>query len=240
MTMIEPAKAIGANTWGVRMLKVVNNIREIGQSKNIPIKTYTDTSLAQFLSLPEEKQARLTTAMEEYLAVLTAMPVKGEAPKVSSIQEEVKYLRAAMKRLGLTSNENIEEYIEAGDVIEIYNEQWVQLYRNFEFFRHCSYTLLDLLCNEWYVLYERPKQVIDEMVKCSTDVLNNGTGTVPFRGGDHILRERYLNAKRAFKIKLKYISPLLDEKTGKPAAVLTTLKADLLLEGDDVSKVHMI
>jgi len=102
-----------------------------------------------------------------------------------------------------------------------------------------SYSLLDLICNEWFVLYERPQQVIDAMIKCSENVIKHGQGTLPFTAPDHIVKEHYLNAKKAFKVKLKYICPL-EDRSGKSVAVLTTLRAEVISEGTDVSKIHMI
>ena len=98
---------------------------------------------------------------------------------------------------------------------------------------------MDVVTNEWYTLYERPKQIVESMIKFSTDVLITGSGMVPYMIPDHLLRERYLNAKKAFKINCKYICPLIDSE-GNSVAVLTTMTAKLVSEGEDSVKIHMI
>jgi hypothetical protein len=223
----------------VLMCTILEDLERLARLKGISLKGYDENSLKCFLALPEPKQKILTHAVTDYLEIVARVPGALDPFEKISVEHEIKYLSLALRRYGLRTRDQDFDFLKDGDIIEVYNSDWIQLYRNFEFFRHCSYTLLDLICNEVYVLYERPQQIVESMIKFCTEVLANGRETVPYMVPVHILRERYLNARKAFRIQFKYVSPLIDA-SGKTVAILSTLRADLISEGPETSKIHMI
>lgn len=128
-----------------------------------------------------------------------------------------------------------------GDIIEIYNPEGVQIYRNFEFFKHVSYSFTELFANEWHVLYERPAFVIEKLIETHQKVkLGEISTTTEYGIADHIVKERYLQNRKVFKVKMKFVSPLRDKSTGLAHHTISTMSSELYVEGNDSLKLDFI
>jgi hypothetical protein len=238
MEILHLSETLPPSPYIVTLCNDLDYLKDILQKRKINIPSTSELGVKQFLSLPIQVQNRITKNIQDYVEIIMETEPDLSNEK-SPLETELKCLEGALTRFGLKPLDDISSYLTKGDVIEIYNKEGVQLYRNFEFFKNCSYSLMDVITNEWFILYERPQQSINAMFGQAALVVEQGKQTIPWVVPEHIMKERYLNAKRAFKIKCKYISPLTD-KTGKSVAVLTTMQAELISEGDEVTKINMI
>lgn len=227
----------------VKLVTKLNILSSLLSKNGVIVQASSEHGEQSFLKLSLPNQEMIYKHVCDYLEIVSAIPDITESPtQYPTYNKEIKCLDMALKKFNLTPKDDCQQYLTKGDIVEIYSAEGVQLYRNFEFFKNCSYSLMDVITNEWFVLYERPQQIIDTMINICSQVLKSGKETVQYAVPEHILRERYLNAKRAFKIVSKYISPLVDSngQTTAVLTVLTVLTADLISTGDETLKIHMI
>lgn len=64
----------------------------------------------------------------------------------------------ALRKFNFIFSSDLFQYIEDGNVVEIYDRENVQIFRNFHFFDISSYTLEDLHCRSWTELFIRVNQ----------------------------------------------------------------------------------
>lgn len=225
-----------ANTAGRQIAaNIFQDLSHLLHSSGIPVEAYRPHSLEQFEKLPSERQLAILEQFSLYVATVKGTILDPQRHDLT-LEQEKAILAKNLKRLGLKHSEGSEESIEIGHIIEIYDSHSVQLYRNFEFFRHSSYSLMDLVTTEWFRLYQRPQKITDALIESARQVFIQGKAIVP-DVPSHILREIYSGARRAFLMNVKAIFPLLDEKTGECRAILTKIKADLIAEGADSDKI---
>lgn len=60
---------------------------------------------------------------------------------------------------------NLFDYIIDGDVIEIYDNENKQVFRSYEFFKHCTFSLDELFSIPWDKLYHRDSEHVDEYMR---------------------------------------------------------------------------
>lgn len=131
-------------------------------------------------------------------------------------------LRSALINLRLRTNEDIFGRIENGDIIEIYDANFVQFFHNWVFHYYCSYDLVTLITEPIWTLYSRPQEIAQMLVARAKEVMANDSGIVEsWNIPTHYLKETKLRTPRLFKIDLKYISVVRDLE-GRPVGVIST------------------
>lgn len=184
--------------------------------------------------------ARKTFAEKQQLIwQLTAMidflpPLGGEPPT------ERELLQSALTKLGLAPYDRVLDYISDGDIVEIHSTEGIQIYRNLEMFKVCSFSLLELFTLTWDELYLRARPVIEGLREQVGTVFENPeSGTVRCLHPQHVVTER---SEHPYTIKLefKYLSPLKSVETGQPSAVLTTKRGEVIMKGEESSRIGYI
>jgi hypothetical protein len=215
-------------------LHVFDELSRHLRSAGIAVPSYHRHNLTQFISLPADRKQSIVEHFNSYLDMVRAIRVEPGSTVLTTAQERL-LVRKSAERFGLKLTDAAENTVEAGYLIEIYNAQNVQLYRNFEFFRHSGYSLLDVVTTEWYHLYQRPQKVTEALIEAAREVFTHGKAIVP-NVPEHILRETRSDAQRAFLINVKSISPLFAQ-SGKVEAILTKIQAQLIAEGQDADRI---
>lgn len=171
---------------------------------------------------PEETINALKLQIQNFSKILQSQKELGSAQLTRG--QEVDYLDTAFEILNLEPMFDVKEAIESGDIVEIYSLDAIQLYRNLNFFKYCSYSLVDLLMNEWFVLYERPQIVTDTMMEDINRVIGGPNKLIPYTMPEHILFEKLVKDDLARQIKMKKLGLLKSRLTGAPAGLLSTCK----------------
>lgn len=135
----------------------------------------------------------------------------------------------ALKKFNLIFSSDLFQYIRDENVIEIYDRNNVQLFRNFHFFDVSSYTLEDLLCRPWTDLFvrvneEHTQAIIDTCQKFYTKEV---TATVPLsQVGTHRIMES--DSPFSFEVDavVDYLAPLYD-KSRYPCGFIAIESANL-------------
>ncbi|MGE0632591.1 MAG: hypothetical protein AB7O96_09300 [Pseudobdellovibrionaceae bacterium] len=152
-------------------------------------------------------------------------------------ENETPFLLVALERYGLEVDEELLATIDHDTVIEVYSENMVQLFRSFGLLKLTGYSIMDLSVFEWYMLWERPSLVIEQMQADIGFVMRN---EIPFKRFDvvrHILKETFDTGltepfvPRAGFVDFQYIGCLKRKTPTAPRAFICTGKGSVIAEG---------
>nr|BFD60039.1 hypothetical protein CKG001_21460 [Bdellovibrio sp. CKG001] len=143
------------------------------------------------------------------------------------INDSLSFTWRAFRRLGLVPRAELFSHMVDEDIVEIYSEDHIQLFRNFTFFDFCSYTLEELHTNEWWALFERDEEIttkiIEEVRKVfSEEVRETFAPDIP----KHVLREIRSAERLCQSMEIRRMSPLYRNR--KVAAVIVLEKVEML------------
>ncbi|XGC81919.1 hypothetical protein ACES2L_05415 [Bdellovibrio bacteriovorus] len=137
------------------------------------------------------------------------------------ISDNLSFTWRAFRKLGLTPSSDLFNYVEKEDIVEIYSKDQIQLFRNFNFFDCCSYTLEELHTLEWWTLFARDAQynqmILDEALKAiSGDVHDAFVPNVPW----HPVRESRSADKLTMHMGIRRMAPVYKNKRVEGLIVL--------------------
>ena len=203
------------------------DLQEVLSKRKVDFQPFTPGSQKIFKQKPYEMKAGVLHGTQAYLEILkTFINISETSEDFETVDEDIQLLEIALNRFNLKPPRDERfGFLKQGWVVEIYNREMIQIYRNFEFFRQCSYDLYSVLVNEWHVLYERNSQITNAIFKRVGYVLEQGKETIPFNIPDHTLKERYLDHNKIFFSSTKYLTPLFDKKTGKRAGFMNCIES---------------
>jgi hypothetical protein len=136
--------------------------------------------------------------------------------------------------------------LEDGHVIEIYGEEMIQLYRSLSFFNYCGYSLLDISINEWFVLWERPKQVIQAMNDHVREAFSQNIDAKKLQIPRHVLRETMNTGDtvpfvpRACLVEFQYIGSLRKSPLGNPCAFICSASGEVIATGSEAMSIAFV
>lgn len=183
---------------------------------------FTRNGLETFSSFPEYDQRRYVSQLRNYLDICLG----AERENLDSLRDPRSVLNYVSFRLQIRIPEDFLDKICATDIVEVFDYQGTQLYRNLTFFEISDYTIDDFFGRTWDYLYERSSRVtkkIFERVAATAEVLQ----CIPFDVPEHYMRERYTENRKIVKVNLKYLAPLL--RDGNPIAWIALSSASEVL-----------
>ena len=192
----------GVSTQVQRVLATLENYAELLQERGHNVKPYTERAVNKLLTLSATEMIRFTARMEYFSILMMDVKTTGD---------DKKFLKLCAERLGLIFDKNVYDTLNPGDVIEIYNTDLIQVFRNFEFFDVCSYTLLDLLSNEFYELYERGQLINQGLFNAISTLNSRPFNLEPIDLMDlpqHLLQEKFSTDQLRSMVRFKAMYPV--------------------------------
>lgn len=209
-------------------------------SKQVPAHDPAAYSIEAFAKAPIDKQQEILRNISTYLGIL-AQTFEPEVDR-SPIKREVARLKWSLKCFGLNPlNEDVFNIVTESDVIEVYNLQGIQLYRNMMFFKVCSYSLLDLSINSWDQLYDKPSTIVEATLKIIERLFSSGDQPIAYNIGTYLQKEKfqYSQSLKTLQVEPKFIVPLVNH-SGKPSGAFSTYRAEIIAEGSLSSRYNTI
>jgi hypothetical protein len=148
-------------------------------------------------------------------------------------------LRNVCHALHLHMTDEFEEKIGADDVVEIYDQNFFQLFRNPPFFQHCSYTILDLALAEWFELYERPKFITEILLNLGSQLLNDG-GVQKMSLDRHLLKERFSRKRLGILVSMKCVAASRPCRSRPKGGIFYCYSAATMPAEKNLSRVHIL
>lgn len=126
-----------------------------------------------------------------------------------SLRDSKRFTWRALVKLGLSPTADFLEALEDGDIVEIYDAQQVQVFRNLDFFDFCSYTLEELFTLEWWRLFKRDEDISKKILDVASEIYQKKhpigiTDPVP----EHLVIEELSKEKTKLEFFIKQLSPL--------------------------------
>jgi PAS domain-containing protein len=158
---------------------------------------------AKLRSLTAEKQSLIISQFADYYDVCS----RTLAQKATSDDRTMAW--AMLVRMKLVPLSDVFDHIRPGDIIEIYNQDSVQVFRSFSFFRLISYTLEELFVHEWWELYRRPEQASRSAFQIGAQMLSGEIAQTVLKYSDvHEVEEVFSQSKTKAQVEEVLLSPL--------------------------------
>lgn len=195
-------------------------IKEIAMLLNVPARS--DTSVRYDVT---QKQV---DELGQYLGFLRNSIIE----KRIDPEDEWAMFENFLEYYNLYANFDLKTYIQKGDIVEAYSEDFVQIYRNRTFLKLCSYDLYTLLSHPFPMLFRRDEKITAQIVSRAIHCMTKGEGIEPVGVENNNLQEQFARNSRVFEIQHKWCSPLFSRRTDRPMALFCTMQARCIGESN--------
>lgn len=184
----------------------------INQAVGTSLKPWTPQSLLKLQNMPQEACKMIQGQIQFYMDLANSSDIEiGEDGEMTEVEMEQKLLEVCSKKLGIVFNPEVYDRLTQDKIIEIYNQDMIQIYRSLSFFNLCSYSLSELLTNEFYELYERSLQVNSLLMESAQKLINREYSLAPIslkHIPQHVMREKFSEEKTAFFVQFEEAYPI--------------------------------
>lgn len=141
------------------------------------------------------------------------------------LRDSTSFTWRAIRKFGLLPVSDLFNYISDEDIIEIYNNENRQMFRNLRYYDYCSYTLEELYSVEWWHLFSRENEITEQLLKEVTQVLSGEIkGVLHSSTAKHLVKELNSLDRLSNFYKAKLLSPLYVNK--RIDAFIVTIAAE--------------
>lgn len=203
---------------------IVNNFRTLCESvselvcrEQVALRPYKSPALPFFSRLPLERQKGAVHRLKQYQEVCESTLAEG-----GKLRDTPTFTWKMLKSMHLTPTHDLFSKLEAGDIIEFYNLDSIQFFRNLRFFEICSYSLEELHCSEWWELFRREDAVNRQIYEATLKIFSGQEGgTFQPNIQRHVLEEKASECLFRMDVDVKFLSPLY---SGRDLAGFATIE----------------
>ncbi|PIS10465.1 MAG: hypothetical protein COT73_09235 [Bdellovibrio sp. CG10_big_fil_rev_8_21_14_0_10_47_8] len=206
-----------------KFLQVAQKIQSLAEILGIKVEPQNTETQPFFLNLALADQRAALERLKIYCDLFTDV-TQSEVPAKFS---EKKLLWMALSRLRLLPSADLMSLIGDDDLIEVFVGSR-QVYRSFNYYNICSYSLDELESLPWEILFSvrDPKitaQIMSEVQEAliTKKVVQSGTPL-------HVVQETSSAFKNKIEYQLSYIVPIKDLEENRTDCFITIISAKLL------------
>jgi hypothetical protein len=242
MMALEKNREILLSSTTYRLLESLS--QELSQ-KGMPVRPYSTQSIFAYANLDESRKTTINQTLMGAIALLPAANIPEPTPE-RPVHPEKETVLQALEHFGVELRDDLWAHLQPDEIIEIYDANDIQIFRTFNFFKVSSYSLLDLLTNEWFHLWERPKGILEIMMSRAKDVHTNIDGVENCKIPRHVLKEIFddkensFSSRKSVMIEFNVLCPLY--RVGLPirSGYVITSRAEILDQGKETDKLHFV
>jgi hypothetical protein len=230
------------NSTDLQVLEAANRLAILLRQMGYPVQAYSETARNKLLVTSETKKYEMISCFNNWSQWIEPLdPTK-------SYDNELHLLVKSLEKHGFQLNLDFIKTIEKDQIVEFYTEDMIQLYRSFNFYKITGYSLLDISLHEWYVLWERPRQVLESLAGELAETLQTHIPVKEFNTRKHIVRE-ILNTSKSeeFKPRASLLTPIrlgsLNPSQFSPSqkkGFICTSRGEVLAIGKEVANFEFI
>jgi hypothetical protein len=207
------------------------------------VRVYSESSLLKLNELPSEKKEQIRSYYEnacEWIAPTEPLLPPG-------VEREKVFLRRALAFYDLEISDDFLSTLEPGQIVEVYGDDMVQLYRSSNFYQITGYSLLDISVYEWFVLWERPGIVLEKAMHYTKSMI---LGYIPVKRLEipsHVIREihnSHLTSEfepRAAVAEFLFMGTVTSRKApGQPRGFVCTSRGQLIAVGNEALTIAVV
>lgn len=224
----------------VRAMQLLDTMCDRAARKGMRLPVPHPDSIELFMQLPEARQRRFVESLEQYAPIFETQLSHFEIDRSTSVEQERKCLQSTERNLGLKIHRSVYDQLAEGDVVEIYDVESIQIYRNINFFRTTNYSLIDVISNPWMRLWERPRRITEAIANRVQEVVSApGERLVPFDVAPHLLGEQAFGKSQVFSVTMKSIAKIIDHRD-QLYGVLSIIRVDMVADGAEAGKLGFL
>jgi hypothetical protein len=213
--------------------------------KGIPVRPFSHQSIFAYANLEESRKTLINQTLMGVLALVPAA-IDPEPNPEHPVHPEKETVLQALEHFGVELRDDLWSHLQPDEIIEIYDANDIQIFRTFNFFKVSSYSLLDLLTNEWFHLWERPKGILEIMMSRAKDLHTTVNGVESCQIPRHVLKEIFddkensFSSRKSVMIDFNVLCPLY--RIGLPirSGYVITSRAEVLDQGKEADKIRFV
>lgn len=222
------------------LVRFAEKIRPLGY--DVPVSSRA--SLARLGETSPEKKRQIAESFDLWLGWIDPEEDGVSRPEKS----EKAFLQRALEHYGLHVDDEFWTTFTEDQFVQIYGEDMIQLYRSLNFFRVCGYSLLDISVFEWYVLWDRPSRIMDEMIRSAQGALETYVAVKKLEAPRHVLRETYdtglsdMFVPRASLVDFCHVASLTKSpiRGSTPRGFICTSLGHIIATGEEALRIQFV
>jgi len=229
-------------SFDLAMINILDRLQFCLLEKGSRIGVYSAHSINKLLQMEYSQLEDVKKHLSCFLKIVERFDFKLQEDEFLSQSDEVECLKHAFNEYGLCFGDDDFDFISQGDIVELYNLENIQIYRNLEFLKVAPYDLATILSSKWTDLYERPSDITQAIANRVVEILNSKIiEASPFNVPIHPMKAMSNAEQVVVEISLKFIKPVFDKDTKeKRGFIATQMGSPILLSGDETLKLAMI
>ncbi len=198
--------------------------QDFARQAGVEMLPFRKPSLPLFTTQDENQQLRIVKALEISVQICRNTRAQGQ-----DMRDTPSLTWQALKELKLRPPSDLFSNIHDTSIIEVHSPDGLQIFRNFNFYRYCSYSLEELYCGSWDLLFERAPGILSIM-KATLLKLYTGEiqGTHTLSLPVHAVRELASPLQYEIELEMQRVAALYAEGSEHPAATLVIEAARLI------------
>lgn len=182
-----------------------------------------DRAALKLGSVTERETDSAAKALQHFQAALVICEETNESP-----WDHHNFLRVSLQQMGMHCPDDFLSTFEHDDLIEGYDLNNIQIFRNLKYMQVCGYSLEDVLTHSWPELYERSSRITDELLGNIRGVFESGQ-TTALKISTHYMKERISKNRQVSEVTFRYMAPIFS-RPGVPVGVLVSSRARIVDE----------
>lgn len=201
------------------VFEVETKLRSLGFLKNAKPSTVASV----FDSIASEKSPQAIAELKRMNIELSAANAS-TAMRALSIDQLRRFISS--QGLDLRDEETVDA-ISNDDVIEVFDNRGVQVWRNWRYFEFCPYTPAELLTMDWHTLYERPAAVANKLLSLMPTLFNRDAKMIAYDVPEYAVSARKYPEAPCMLLKMKVAAPLFNSAS-QPTMFISTGQVTVL------------
>lgn len=207
---------------------VADRVRDIAAKYSLNLVSYRSPELPLYSALGPAKRAEVLGQLKIFLRTMESVEASGVR-----LDNQERSVWHALASMGLVPPSDLFAKFGSEDVVEILDLAGVQIWRNFNFLRICSYTLEEMYCFDWKERYTRDEAMIGECIRKVGALLAGETPDLYHSNiEDHVIQETRSSDRFTLQVRHEYMARLKD-RNGQLAAWLVVSRVENL--GRDIA-----
>lgn len=191
--------------------RLVHDFQAYLLEKGVRKAAFSERGLDSFRSFSLQNQLKFVAQLRNYVSICR----EAECVGIDALRNARGMLQFIKFKMRITIPDEFTNALCEQDIVEIFDYEGTQLYRNITFFDISDYTIDDFFGQTWDYLYERSSHVTKKIFE-RVALTASAKACVPFDVPEHYMRERATPNRKIVKVCLKNLAPLLSD--GEPIA----------------------
>jgi hypothetical protein len=217
MSFLTSVKTKNDPTLISEFIRLSEQMVEFGAAANCQLIPFRSLDLPYFNGLTDHDKTKVINHLKLFNDICSEVLSEGK-----SLADSATLTWYGLKRLELRFPSDLFDHITNDHIVEVYDRENIQIFRNFKFFEVTSFSIEDLLCRPWVEIFvranlEHTQTLVDCLGKFYTKEITSVT-SLKHLGTQRLIEK---DSTKAFEVDavIEYLSPIYD-KTRRPAGVV--------------------